>query len=102
MFRTLFLSCLLGLLNFGAQAQPAERSDVWWGHMWGYGMGGEGMMFVFWLIVLVLVVVLVRWVISGERGGRADAREILDRRFAKGEIDEAEYAKRKAALEDKG
>ena len=47
MLRTLFLSCLLGLLNVGAQAQPAERLDVWWGHMWGYGMGGGGMMFFF-------------------------------------------------------
>lgn len=65
-----------------------------WHGRWGHDV-------FFWLIVLVLVVLLVRWVISGERGGRADAREILDRRFAKGEIDEVEYAKRKAALEDK-
>lgn len=57
----------------------------------------------FWLIVIVLVVTLVGrrwrrgwdgsapWSAGSWRGGRPRAEEVLAERYARGEIDEAEY-----------
>lgn len=58
---------------------------VWW---W---MGVA--MLVFWGLVAWVVVTLVR---QGERGGRGSGgpREILDERYARGEIDDPEYRRR--------
>lgn len=68
---------------------------------WGYDMPGWGghwlggvVVLLFWVLVLVGVVALVRAVLS--RGGATPAApesplEILKRRYAKGEIDKAEY-----------
>ena len=56
-----------------------------------------------WLAALVAIVAaLVRW--SGSAGGAADrsartARNILDERYARGEIDRDEYQKRKRDIE---
>ena len=52
-----------------------------------------------WLAVLAaIIVLLVRWLggIAGE-GGRSTrtARDVLDQRYARGEIDRDEYLKRK-------
>lgn len=57
------------------------------------------MMGVFWLAVAAVLI----WTVRGfarERGGhQEDARAILDRRLATGEIDAGEYAALRAALE---
>lgn len=82
-----------------AQAQPVDASGYGRGHMWGNGMWGGGMMFIFWLIVIVLLALAVWWLVGSSRRGGAQAREILDRRFANGEIDEQEYKRRKDALD---
>lgn len=79
-----------------------------WGH--GYGMGyGVGM----WLggvlllvVVVTLVVLLVRSAGSssppppqGGPGPAARAREVLDERYARGEISTEEYRERRAHLD---
>ena len=64
----------------------------------GFGIPGLGMV-VFWGLIVVLVVWLVRRA-SGEpdnRGGKT-ASQILDARFARGEIDRDEYEDKKKAL----
>ncbi len=73
--------------------EPAMMHDGWM-----FGMGWT------WLVGLVFLV-LVIWIVARMFGsspppvGRTDsAEEILERRFASGEIDEAEYRSRKAAL----
>jgi putative membrane protein len=60
-------------------------------------------MWLFWILLIVLVVVLVR-VLAG--GGSATAPghqdsplEILKARYARGEIDEEEYRRRRQELE---
>ena len=69
-----------------------------------HGMGWGGMVWG-WLFLAVLVVGVVLLVIAlvrGRNGGRAQqpatgrsrAREILDERYARGEIDTAEYQDR--------
>jgi len=73
----------------------------------GVGWGGWVMMtfgmVVFWAVVAFVVVTLFRST-SGpaDRPVRRerDALEILDERFARGEIDEAEYHARRDALGD--
>jgi len=70
---------------------------MWWYHD-GY-MGPWGWVFmtmftlVFWGLIVWAVVTLVRRLPPGGRGG-SHARDILDERFARGEIDEEEYRRR--------
>ncbi|GAA4287665.1 SHOCT domain-containing protein [Georgenia daeguensis] len=75
-----------------------------WDHM-GWWMG-LGWLWVILLVVLVGVVVLVAVLARGQSGGaprtpeqgRSSARAILDERYARGEIDTAEYQERLRAL----
>jgi len=88
-----------------AQRGPGYYAD----HMWGGGWQGwflGPMMMLFWLVFLVGAVILIaRWLgASGRiepRGGKtgSDALDILRARFAKGEIDKAEYEERRTLLE---
>ena len=102
----LSLSTLAAL--FAANIAHADGADDWgrgFGHMtWGggYGMFGGLMMLAFWGVIIVLIVMAVRWFAGDRPGGGAssDATDILKARFAKGELDEDEFRKRKAALED--
>lgn len=73
-------------------------------HDWG---GGWGMFFgplymIAWLLILVAAVLLiVRWMGVAGPGlspPARTARDILDERFARGEIDHDEYEKRRRAL----
>lgn len=71
----------------------------------GYGMGGFGFggifMILWWILIIVGIVVLVKWVLgsSASQGGSAGkALDILKERYARGEIDEQEYQKKKQDL----
>jgi putative membrane protein len=79
----------------------------------GYG-GGMGWMWLWWLLLLIGVPALVVGLLwlgrtGGHRvGGRGEgasgprmstARQILDERFARGEIDEEEYRRRRRELD---
>lgn len=65
----------------------------------GMGLGGLGMILV-WIVPLVLLVLLFRLFCgrNEEHRGKA-ALEILEARYARGEIDQEEYLKRRADLE---
>lgn len=74
---------------------------------WGMGMGGWIAMAVFWIALLVLIVWLVTRAFSpgnsqresrGERGWQESADQVLDRRFAAGEIDESTYHRMRESL----
>lgn len=82
-----------------------------WGHSmfsdWGGGMmSGWGGMFMFPLIPIIffgLIIWLVIYLVRGTGGSgvvveRETPLEILQARFARGEIDQAEYEKRLAVL----
>lgn len=70
----------------------------------GAGWGGWLVMTIamiaFWAMVIVAVVVLFRGNKSGGEGSSPghDPMDILDQRFARGEIDEDEYHARSAVL----
>ena len=76
-----------------------------WG---GYGYGGYGMgligwlfMLLFWGLIIVGLVLVVRWLWDRGRpaGGGSDAPlEILKRRYARGEINKEEFDRTKKDL----
>lgn len=77
-----------------------------WGYGWGWGswLMGFGMI-VFWVLIIAGAVVLVRYVgiardgrETGPGTGQGNAEQILADRFARGEIDEDEYRKRRELL----
>ena len=98
----------LGLLATGTLlsssiAALAQQDGPWRMHEWmGWGWGGMWFGPLFMLAVFALlvafVVLLVRW-LGGDRGlpsgATRTAREVLDERYARGEIDRDEYLKRR-------
>lgn len=82
-----------------------------WDHMHGYDGwmgGGFGIFFmiVFWGLVILAIIALIRWLSAdwgALRGGppappRKTALEILEERYAKGEIDREEFQRKKQDL----
>jgi putative membrane protein len=69
-----------------------------WGGHW---LGGL-LMLLFWLLVMAGIAVLVRGIVLRSPGGSAGAAEspleILKRRYAKGEIDKAEFEEKRKDL----
>jgi putative membrane protein len=71
---------------------------MWWGT--GYG-------WIWMTLIWVIIIGAVVWAVTRSsardrarrRGGSQDARGILDERFARGEIDEDEYRRRRDQLE---
>lgn len=72
--------------------------------MYGYGIWwliGTGLMILFWIAMILLVIWAVRSLFPRERRSGSDqALEILRQRYAKGEINVAEYEQARARLED--
>jgi putative membrane protein len=76
------------------------------GMMGGYGMGwfGDILMIVFWILIIVGLVFLIKWLIQstgrdktiGSSGNRS--LEILKERYARGEIDKEEFETKKKDL----
>ncbi|MBZ0105462.1 MAG: SHOCT domain-containing protein [Sulfuricella denitrificans] len=69
----------------------------------GSGFGGI-IMILWWALVIVGIVALVKWLISssaatsGRSSGDSKALDILKERYARGEIDEQAFQKRKGGL----
>ncbi len=102
------LAAATGLMPLTAQAQTYERSG--WGHGWDWGwghmLGGGLMMILFWGGIILVIVFAVRALGGGSSQGatpaesRNKALEILQERFARGEIDKDEFEERKRLLSD--
>ena len=67
------------------------------GNSFGFAIPGLGMI-VFWGLIILLVVWVVRAVGNDGTGGEKSARQILDERFARGEIGREEYEEKKKSL----
>lgn len=83
-------------------APMIEAGGVGWDHMgpWGWGMGIFGALFM--LLVVGLVVWLIVYLVRADQGrgtGAKGALDLLDERYARGEIDREEYLERRADLE---
>ena len=81
--------------------------DWQWDHGWG-AMHGFGWIFFvfFWIAVILAIVALVRWL--GASSGQTlpppprekSALDILDERFARGEIEQQEYEQKRQVLKN--
>jgi putative membrane protein len=91
-----------------AQTGRSEGWNMGPGMMGGWGMGWFGgiFMMLFWILILIGLVFVIKWLIqstsraknSGQGGYRA--LEILKERYARGEIDKAQFEDMKRDLAD--
>jgi putative membrane protein len=72
---------------------------------WGMGWFGMIVMFIFWSLIIVGLVLLIRWLIQatgsrGHSGGNTDSKamDILKERYARGEINRDEFESMKKDL----
>jgi putative membrane protein len=106
---------IIGLVTFIAifSSHPAlaqgGRYGGWQmgpGMMGGWGMGWFGgiFMIIFWILILVALVFFIKWLIQStsrsQTGGTNGSRalEILKERYARGEIEKAEFESKKTDL----
>lgn len=103
------LPALLALLSFPVLAQTATNGAGYWGHGWGWGAGhlvfGGLMMVLFWGGIILVIVLAVRWLGGGSARSdvpppRKTALDILQERFARGEIDKEEFEERRRLLSE--
>lgn len=77
-----------------------DMGSMGWG--WGWGMLGAVHMVLWWVLIVLGIVVLAKWLFAGTsraKGAPADrACEILRERYARGEIDNDEFEKKKHDL----
>jgi putative membrane protein len=106
------LAVLGSVLLAGGSAYAQQGGFSSWGPgpwmMGGYGMGwfGSILMIAFWVLILAGLFFLIKSLVRGSRGylgdvrgaGGASAREILEARYARGEIDREEFEQKKRDL----
>ena len=74
-----------------------------WGNFSGWGMGfGFIFMLLFWGLAILGIVALIRWLITQSSSSRSSRDksplEIVQERYARGEIDREEYEQKKRDL----
>ena len=106
--KMLALAAIAALLSVPALAQGAiDRSDYWhmgWG--WGHTIYGPVLMILVWGTIVFLILLAFRWLGAGSlqptgpQQSYRGALDILQERFARGEIDKNEFDERKRLLSD--
>jgi putative membrane protein len=89
-----------------AQSGRYENWHMGRGMMGGWGMGWFGgiFMIIFWILILVALVYFIRWLIQSTGRGHSNAAggnralEILQERYARGEIDKTKFETMKRDL----
>ena len=100
--------------NNGVSSTPQQNNIPYfnmmgyggYGPMMGYGYAdplGWVFMLLFWVLLVIAIVVLVRWLGGGRHHGwhehNRSALDVLKERYAKGEIDRKEFEEKKKDLE---
>ena len=101
----------LSVILFSPTAALAQWGDNRGWHMgpgmmggWGMGWFGGIFMMIFWVLVLIGLVFLIKWLVQTTNRVKSDAGngnralEILKERYARGEIDIAEFETMKLEL----
>ncbi len=83
-------------------AEAGPYRDHGWGWGWGHMLFGSVMMILFWGGLILAVVLAVRWLGAGhgKAAPRRTSLEILEERFARGEMDKEDFEERKRLLSD--
>ena len=102
---------VLGIFPLSAAFAQEGRYQGW--HMgpgmmgdWGMGWFGGIFMMAFWILIVVGLVLVIRWLVQatskkGDSGQPASgAIDILKERYARGEIDKAQFETMKRDLAD--
>lgn len=80
---------------------PGSGYGMMGGYGFGYGMGGIGM--ILWVVILIAVVVAIVWLVRSfatpshppPPARRSSGLDVLEERYAKGEINRDEYLEKK-------
>ncbi len=101
----LMILSLAGSASVAAHAQPSQDHPYGWhgGGAWSHMMFGPLMMLVFVAVVIVVVVLAIRWLGGAGHGAAAGSEtrsdrtpfDILEERYARGEIDKDEFEERR-------
>lgn len=65
---------------------------VGFGHGWGMGLG--------WLVPLLIIGIIFYLLLDKKRDKKSDAQEILDKRYANGDIGKEEYEEKSRLLKE--
>ncbi len=71
-----------------------------WMNGWGIGFGGGIFMILFWILIIVGIVYIVKIIAGGTKSEekRESALDILKKRYARGEISKEEFEEKKKDL----
>lgn len=108
-----YLSCGQGIMGMmemmsGNQSNSFNKQNLFNNNMMGsmmtnfgiWGWFGWIFMILFWVLIIIGVIVLLKWLINQGQGGTKNksALDILKERYAKGEIDQKEFIEKKKDL----
>jgi len=96
---------MFSITTYNALAVTSTDSDYggmmgdWgWNNMMGWGFGGGMIMILFWIIAILAIVALLRWLaenLNNNKDTSNKAMEILKEKYAKGEITKEEFETKK-------
>jgi putative membrane protein len=104
---SLFFFLLANASEALAQWRGYDGWHMGYGAMGGYGMGWFGgiFMIIFWILLIIGLVFLIKWLVQSTKGdsgshrsASSSALEILKERYARGEINKQEYEEKKRDL----